>query len=94
MSSNWEIEKDKDGNPRSAKLRINHFRLSIHRHIHYDPDIWLFSTVPNLFEGHALGSKTIEFAMQEAMQLFLDRLKIVQRELNYVAGTMAIDWPK
>lgn len=55
--------------PDTWELKTMHIRLHVHRHIHYDPDVWLLSTVPSLFNNHELKSRNIEDAFAEAMSL-------------------------
>jgi predicted ATPase len=60
---------EKDRTPREWTAKVGVFHLTVHRHIHYEPDVWLLSTVPDLFERRELDSKDIEEAKTQSLAL-------------------------
>lgn len=52
--------------PKSWTARIGRFRLTVHRHIQYEPDQWLASC-PGVFECVELASKDVEQAKVQAV---------------------------
>jgi hypothetical protein len=62
-------QNDKDRTPREWTAKVGLFRVTVHHHMHYEPDAWLLSTVPDLFERQELGSTEIEKAKAQALAL-------------------------
>ncbi len=55
--------------PRRWERLIGGMRVIIHRHLDYEPDVWLLTTdAPCLFLQAALKSKDIEDATKEAVR--------------------------
>ena len=61
---------DKDRTPNSFDMYIHNLRISVHRHIHHPPDVWLVSITPGSL-SHELKSKDIEAAKAEALNFCL-----------------------
>lgn len=49
----------------SSEIRFGKFRLTVHRHIHYPPDVWLASCT-DLFSQIELASKELNEAKCQA----------------------------
>jgi hypothetical protein len=49
----------------SSEINLGCFRLTVHRHIHYPPDVWLASCT-NLFSQIELASKDLDEAKCQA----------------------------
>ncbi len=64
---------DKARVPNTYRRKAGVFTLAIHRHIHYPPDVWLFSC-SSVADKHELKAKDISAAKQEADALFWLRL--------------------
>ena len=70
-----------------SEIRLGSFRLSIHRHIAYDPDVWLASCSHH-FSAKVLRSKNLDDAKKEALDLFIaaqNRSMDDAARANYVA---------
>ena len=50
----------------SSSIRLGQFRLLIHRHIHYPPDVWLASCHLGIFDQVELASKDLKEAKCQA----------------------------
>lgn len=69
---NWKdittySQNDKERIPRIWHINVGPFRVSVHRHRHYEPDQWLLSTVPALFDCELLSSGDLEEAKCQAL---------------------------
>jgi hypothetical protein len=62
-------QSDRKRVPRVWSTNVGMLQVSVHRHIDFDPEQWLLSTVPALFEKVALASG--EFALAKAQALAL-----------------------
>jgi len=74
MSVEWKnvtsySRGEKDRTPRVWDARIGQFRLSVHRHIYFKPDVWLCSC-HGICDCQPLESKDIDQAKVEALQMF------------------------
>lgn len=66
-------QSDKERKPRSFEARIGKLRLSVHRHIHYEPDDWLMD-FGDFGTMRLLKSKDIEDAKREASDIAMEML--------------------
>jgi len=58
-----------DRTPRILSVNLGGIQLSVHRHIHHGPDVWLASCTPQFFCQVQLKSADIEEAKAEAITL-------------------------
>jgi len=58
-----------DRTPRILSVNLGGVQLSVHRHIHHSPDVWLASCTPQFFCQVQLKSADIEEAKAEAITL-------------------------
>ena len=58
-----------DRTPRILSVNLGGVQLSVHRHIHHGPDVWLASCTPQFFCQVQLKSADIEEAKAEAITL-------------------------
>lgn len=72
-----------DRGPRVMVLVGHDVRVTVHRHRHYDPDVWLLSCHP-FFDCKVLNNKELEEAKAEAIELVRSRLLLM---LNSLGGT-------
>lgn len=84
MKEHWEdatsySRNDKDRTPRTWELKLNGFRISVTRHIHYPKDQWLLLT--KLHDYVELENKDIEFAKVEAVETVKKTLRDIADEL-------------
>lgn len=63
----WE-HKTRGGEIVAATLRAGNFKITVHRHIHWSPDMWLVSCY-GLFDNKELASKDLEQAKCQAAAL-------------------------
>lgn len=56
------------GEIESSETKLGGFKLSVHRHIHHEPDTWLASCHP-LFQAKPLASKKLLEAKCQAVAL-------------------------
>lgn len=59
-------QSDKERTPRVWTIKSKSLAITVHRHRHYDPDIWLLSC-PHICDCKELKSKDIELAKNEAL---------------------------
>lgn len=64
-----------DRTPRSWTTYVGSFRITIHRHIDYEPDVWLVSTVPDVLYKMPLASKNVEAAKVQAVAMLQSELQ-------------------
>jgi len=63
-------------------LKTKTMRISVHRHIHYPPDMWLCSC--GLFDKLALESKDIDAAKAEALRKVHEVLTEMLKDITKV----------
>ena len=61
-----KVKDYKDKEIISSETKIGKFRLSIHRHISCEPDVWLASSY-DLFGTIEMKSKNLDFAKSQAV---------------------------
>ena len=75
---NWEdttsYSRGGDREPRVWSLKCGKLSISVHRHIHYDKDVWLLSCDP-FYHLRQLITKDIEVAKTQAVELVSKCLK-------------------
>jgi hypothetical protein len=59
--------------PRAWAVKVGALKISVHRHIHHDPDVWLLTCAP-WFSCHELPSKAAPLAKRQALDLVQERL--------------------
>ena len=70
-------QRDNVRTPHAFELCVGALRLRVHRHIHYDPDVWLLSCEP-WFNCNEIGKGTTpEAACRDALSAVLDQLNEV-----------------
>lgn len=69
MPVSWKDKKGRYDDPKimSSETRIGCFRLMVHRHIHYPPDVWLFSCSHLPLDQVELSSKSLDEAKVQAV---------------------------
>lgn len=67
--------RDAEGQPASYQCRVSWLRILVHRHIHYPPDKWLLSTVPDVVCKRELREKSIVLALREAVQVVRQEMR-------------------
>lgn len=77
------IDTTRKGEIESSELSVGSFRVSVHRHIHHDPDDWLM-TSHGLFSCAICISKQLEHAKNEAAARLEWHLKEALNELENV----------
>ena len=80
MSVVWKDRTGFSTKKQEARIweaEIGSFRVTVHRHIHYDPDKWLLSVRPHIFDNHPLESVEIDDAKTEALNMLLQTCKEV-----------------
>ena len=66
--------RTKDRTPNAWKFNARGVILTVHRHIHYPPDVWLASAEP-FFDMKELTAKDPEKAKKEAIELVVSYLQ-------------------
>lgn len=61
----------KDRTPRTWQTYVAGIRLTVTRHLDYEPDEWIANSYPNLLESQLLESKSVEDAKDEAIKLLV-----------------------
>lgn len=72
---------DKERVPRVWKIHFGDFELTVHRHIYYDPKMWLASSP--LFERREMG-EDLEEAKKKAIELLKSKLTTAIKEMEDV----------
>lgn len=72
---------DKERIPRVWKINFGKFTLTVHRHIYYDPKMWLASS--DLFEHREMG-EDLEEAKKKAIELLKSKLTTAIKEMEDV----------
>ena len=75
-TSSWSRNEKDRSVPKEWTAQVGKFTLIIHHHIDYDPDKWLLTCRPFLFEAHELASTDIGLAKCQAVA----KLQVVCRE--------------
>jgi len=66
--SSWSRTETDRSQPKTWQAKVGVFRLLVHRHVHYPPDIWLATCHPDLFSQVELESKNADDAKLEAVK--------------------------
>ena len=79
MTTQWEDKTsysrgDKDRTPRIWRLKTKHMGISVHRHVCYEPDVWLLSSTL-YYDCYTLKNKDAEKAKEEALTLVFSKVK-------------------
>lgn len=72
--------------PTAWALRAGRVRVVVHRHIHYDPDVWLLTCDAASFDNYELDAKEVSAAQTEALGLVAGRLEENLREVRKMVG--------
>jgi hypothetical protein len=65
---------DKDRNPSIWNLYAGNLKITVHRHIHYAPDIWLLSC-SDFYDKYELPDKDVEKAKKRAISLVSEKVE-------------------
>jgi hypothetical protein len=79
-------DKNRNGVVVESTVQLGRFKLSVHRHIFYEPDQWLASSY-GLFESKLLTSTDFEQAKAQAQNVLKQHLEQVLAELNELEVT-------
>jgi len=74
---------EKDRTPMAWTIKSKSLAITVHRHRHYDPDIWLLSC-PNICDCKELKSKDIELAKNEALSYIASYIGNLSSELYLI----------
>ena len=73
--------------PRTWSSDIGNVDIKIHRHIYYEPDIWLMSCNYLNISNHELDSKDVDKAKEEALSIAKNmieyRISEFQKQLDF-----------
>lgn len=92
MKVDWKDEtsysqNDKERIPSVWRCQIGLARISVHRHMHYEPDQWLLTAHGILsIERHLLKNKDLFRAQIEALRTVLKALKPIVTDLEDLLG--------
>ena len=75
-------KSDKERIPKCFEVEFGHFKLVVHRHIHYPQDVWLASCHPELFRHRELKSKDLAEAQCQAVAMLQVELENALREIT------------
>lgn len=78
-TSSWSKNATERSQPKEWTALVGIFRLVVHRHIHYPPDVWLASCHPKVFTRRELASQDVDEAKNQALAI----LKAVCEEALY-----------
>ena len=67
--------------PRAWACTVGGVKVSVHRHIHHEPDAWLLTCRP-WFECKELPSKAAPIAKRQALDMLQDRLRAALADLG------------
>jgi hypothetical protein len=73
---------DKNGEPRHWTLQLPFIIITVHRHIHYEPDKWLMSCVQLGFNKRELFAKDSVHAREEALDICRDLCREYMKALE------------
>jgi len=81
MTAKWE-DITRKGVLVSSEIKLGGFHLSVHRHIHYPPDVWLTNCYPGLFDNYELPSKDITVSKNLAISKLESCLRVALNEID------------
>lgn len=74
-------QSDKERIPRSWTIKSKNITVTVHRHRHYDKDVWLLSCYP-IYDCDKLKNKDLKLAQNEALELVKDYIEKQLSEIN------------
>ncbi len=75
-------KSDKERIPNTWVLNFRVWGLTIHRHVHYSPDVWLMSCHSLGISQREIGKVSVEEAQAEALRIARLKLQTMLKEIG------------